>query len=62
MDLCHCNMVWRQDADGGESLQIWWLAANTLKKQSQAAEEGWTSNLQIGQDAYNSSPQDLKRL
>lgn len=32
--------------------------ANILSKQSRAAEEGWSSNLQIGQGAYNSSPQE----
>jgi hypothetical protein len=62
MDLFHHNMVWPQVADGGENLQIWRLAAKILKRQSQAAEEEWSSNLQIGQGAYNSSPQDLNSL
>ena len=32
--------------------------ANILSKQSRAAEEGWSSNMQTGQGAYNSSPQE----
>jgi hypothetical protein len=54
MYLCHHNMVWPQDADGGESLQIWWLAANTLKKAVTGSRRGvvlllanWTKGLQL---------------
>jgi hypothetical protein len=32
----------------GDSLQIWRVAVNTLKKQLQTAEKGWFSNLRVG--------------
>jgi hypothetical protein len=32
-------------SDGGESLQIWRVAANILNKQSQTADMGWSSSM-----------------
>jgi hypothetical protein len=45
-----------QVADGGDGLQIWRLAANILNKQSRRAEKGWSSSLEEGRRANNSSP------
>jgi hypothetical protein len=45
-----------QVAEGEEDLQIWKVAANILIKQSRAADNGWSSNLQVGSEAKNSSP------
>jgi len=39
---------------------IWRAAENILNKQPQKANDGWSSRLVIGRDAYNSSP--LKRI
>jgi hypothetical protein len=41
-------MVCPHVADGGDGLQIWRIAANILKKQSQAADKGWSSRLGVG--------------
>jgi hypothetical protein len=50
---------WR-DASSGcgwrNGLQLWRVAANTLNKQSQTADKGWSSSLGVGQGANNSSP------
>jgi hypothetical protein len=35
-------------ADGGDSLQIWRVAANILNKQSWTANKGWSSSLVVG--------------
>jgi hypothetical protein len=37
-----------QVADGGDSLQIWRVAANILNKQSRTAGTGWSSSLGVG--------------
>jgi hypothetical protein len=37
-----------QVADGGDSLQIWRVAANILNKQSLTADKGWSSSLEVG--------------
>jgi hypothetical protein len=37
------------DADGGDDLQIWRVAADILKKQSRTADKGWHSSLMVGQ-------------
>jgi outer membrane scaffolding protein for murein synthesis (MipA/OmpV family) len=37
-----------QVADGGDGLQIWRAAANILNKQSQRADNGWSSSLGAG--------------
>jgi hypothetical protein len=49
-------MVLPQISGGGDSLQIWIMAANTLNKQLQMANKGWFSRLGVGQGANNSSP------
>jgi hypothetical protein len=43
--LCHHGMARPQFADGGDSLQIWRVAANILNKQSRTADRGWSSSL-----------------
>jgi hypothetical protein len=47
-------MVHPQVADGGESLQIWRVAANILNKQS-TADKGWSSSVGVGH-GDNDSP------
>jgi hypothetical protein len=37
-----------QFTDGGDSLQIWRVAADILNKQSRAADKGWSANLGLG--------------
>jgi hypothetical protein len=53
---CHHSMARPQVADGGNTLQVWRVAANTLNKQSRAADKGWSSSLGVGRGANNSSP------
>jgi len=43
-------------ADGGDGLQIWRVAANTLNKQSRTVDTGWSSSLGVGHGSNNSSP------
>jgi hypothetical protein len=38
------------------NLQLWRVAANTLNKQSQTADKGWSSSLGVGRGANKSSP------
>jgi hypothetical protein len=47
--------VRHQVADGGDGLQIWREAANILNKQSWTADKGWSSSLEVGCEASNSS-------
>ena len=37
-------------------LQIWWVAANILNKQSRTADKMWSSSLGVGRGVNNSSP------
>jgi hypothetical protein len=53
---CHHGMARPQVAGGGNGLQIWRVAANTLNKQSRTADKGWSSILGVGRGAKNSSP------
>jgi hypothetical protein len=53
---CHHSMAHPQVADGGHTLQVWWVAANILNKQSRTADKGWPSSLGVGLGANNSSP------
>jgi len=39
----------RQGADGGDGLQIWRISANILNKQSQTADNGWSSSLGVSE-------------
>jgi len=41
--------------DGGDSLQIWRVAADILSKKSQTANKGCSSSLGVGWGANNSS-------
>jgi hypothetical protein len=41
---CHHGMARPQVADGGDSLQIWRVAANVLNKQSHTADKEWSSS------------------
>jgi hypothetical protein len=43
-------------------LQLCRVAANTLNKQSQTADKGWSSSLGVGRGANNSSPQKIIML
>jgi hypothetical protein len=49
---CHHGMARPPVADGGDSLQIWRVAANILNKQTR----GWSSNLGAGRRANNLPP------
>jgi hypothetical protein len=53
---CHHGMARPQVVDGGDSLQIWRVAANILNKQPRTADKGWASILGVGRGANNSSP------
>jgi hypothetical protein len=44
---CHHGMARTQVADGGDSLQIWRVAANILNKKSLRADRGWSSSLGV---------------
>jgi hypothetical protein len=44
----HHGVARPQVADGGDSLQIWTVAANILNKQSPIADRGWFSSLGVG--------------
>jgi hypothetical protein len=52
----HHGMARPKVADGGESLQIWRVAANMLNKQSGRADRGWSSSSGIGRGARKRSP------
>jgi hypothetical protein len=52
---CHHGMVCPWVLDGGNDLQIWKLAANSLNKQPWTADRGWSSSLGVGQGGSNSS-------
>jgi hypothetical protein len=44
---CHHRMAHLQVVDGRNGHQLWRVAAYTLKKQSQTADKGWCSNLEL---------------
>jgi len=45
-----------QVADGGEGLQTWRVAANTLNKQSRTADKVWSPSWGVGRDSNYYSP------
>jgi hypothetical protein len=45
-----------KDADRGDGLQIWRVAANILNKESRTADKCWSSSLGFGRGANKSSP------
>jgi hypothetical protein len=51
---CHNSMARPQVADGGNSLQIWKVAANILNKQSRTPDKGWSSSLGVGRGVNKS--------
>jgi hypothetical protein len=51
-----------QVADGEAGLQIWTAAANILNKQQRAAENWWSSILEVGCGANNFSPLKINLL
>jgi hypothetical protein len=51
VDPCHHNMMYPHVADGEDGLHIWRIAGNILNKQSQEADNGWSSILGVGQGA-----------
>jgi hypothetical protein len=53
---CHYSMVRPQVADGRNNLQLWRVAANTLNKQPQTANRGWSSIMGDGCGANNLAP------
>jgi hypothetical protein len=48
---CHYGMVRPQDADGGDTLQVWKVAANIMNEQSRTDDKGWSSNLVVRRGA-----------
>jgi hypothetical protein len=50
---CHHGMARPQVADGGDGLEIWWVAANILNKPSRTANRGWSSSLGVGRGTKN---------
>jgi hypothetical protein len=52
-------MVCPQVADGGDGLQIWRVDTNILNKQSRRADKGWSSSLEVGRGANNSSQKKI---
>jgi hypothetical protein len=44
----HHGMVRPGVAYGGDGFQMWKVAANMLNKQSQTADKGWSSRLEVG--------------
>jgi hypothetical protein len=53
---CHHSMARPQVADGGNTHEVWRVAANILIKQSRTADKGWSSSWGVGRGANNSSP------
>jgi hypothetical protein len=53
---CHHDIARAQVVDGGDSLQIWWVATNIVNEHSRTADKGWPSGLVVGRGANNSSP------
>jgi hypothetical protein len=53
---CHHGKARPQVADGGDSLQIWRVAANILNKQSRIADRGGTPAWGLGGGAKNPPP------
>jgi hypothetical protein len=53
---CHHSMARPQVAYGGNTLQVWRVAANILNKQSRTADKEWPTSLGVGRGANNSSP------
>jgi hypothetical protein len=52
----HHGMARPQVADGRDALQVWRVAAKLLTKQSRTADKRWSSSLEVGGGANNSSP------
>lgn len=52
----HHGMVHPRIADGGDTLQVWRVAANVWNKQLWTAYKGWSSSLGVGCGAKSSSP------
>jgi hypothetical protein len=45
---CRLGMARPQVSDGGDSLQVWRVAANILNKQSRTVDKGLSSSLGLG--------------
>ncbi|KAJ4432011.1 hypothetical protein ANN_20625 [Periplaneta americana] len=52
----HHGMARPQVTDRGDGLQIWRVAVNILNRQSETADEGWSSSLGVGRRANNPLP------
>jgi hypothetical protein len=48
-------MACPQVADGGDGLQTWKVAANTLNKGPRTGDKRWSSSLRVGRCANNFS-------
>jgi hypothetical protein len=59
---CHHSIVHPQVADGGDTLQIWWIAVNILDKQSWTVDRGCSSILGVWHGANISPPQKISLL
>jgi hypothetical protein len=55
VDHFHQDMACLQIADGGDSLQIWRVAAIILNMQSWIAHKGWSSSMGVGWKVHNPS-------
>jgi hypothetical protein len=53
---CHHGMTRSRVADARDGLQIWRVAGSIYYKQSQTADKGWSSSLEVRRGANNSSP------
>jgi len=53
---CHNGLLLPRFADGEDRLQTWRVAAKILNNQSRIAVKGWSSRLEVGREANNSSP------
>jgi hypothetical protein len=51
---CHHGKARPQVAGGGDSLQVWRVAANIFNQQSQTDNKGWSSSLGVRCGANNS--------
>jgi len=50
------SIMFLRVADGGGSLQIWWVGANILNKQLRTTNKGWSSSLGVGRWAKGCLP------
>ena len=59
MTPCHHGMARTLVADGRTAYKIEGLAANIWNKQSQTADNGWSSSLGVGQDETTTNRKNI---